>query len=97
MASWAVERYGAVTEVALRRPPSGLVDLASMIELGDLLEGFATRRERIKVVMLTSATDDVFMEHSDLPDLTRADEERVATRDRAAWPRALCRSDASRL
>jgi hypothetical protein len=44
MASWAVERYGAVTEVALSRPSNGLVDVASMIELGDLLEGFATRR-----------------------------------------------------
>jgi len=87
--AWAVERYGAVTVVAFSRPPNGLVDFASMIELGDLLEGFATRRERIKVVMLTSATDDVFMEHSELPDLARGGERRVTTREGDAWPRAF--------
>jgi enoyl-CoA hydratase len=89
MASWAVDRYGAVTVVALRRPPSGLIDFASMIELGDLLEGFAIRRERIKVVMLTSATGDVFMDHSELPDVARVSEGRVTTRAGDAWPRAL--------
>jgi enoyl-CoA hydratase len=89
MASWAVERYGAVTVVAFSRPPSGLVDFASMIELADLLEGFATRGERIKVVMLTSATDDVFMDHSELRDLARAGAGRVTTREADAWRRAL--------
>jgi enoyl-CoA hydratase len=89
MSSWAVERYGAVTVVAFIRPPSGLSDFASMIELGDLLEGFAIRRERIKVVMLTSTTDDVFMDHSELPDVARVSEGRVTTRDGDAWPRAL--------
>jgi len=89
MASWAVERYGAVTEVALSRPSNGLVDVASMIELSDLLEGFASRRERIKVVMFTSATDDVFMKHSELPDLARAGERRATAREDDAWRRAL--------
>jgi len=72
MASWAVERYGAVTVLAFSRLPSGVVDPASMIELGDLLEAFATRYERIKVVMLTIATDDVFMDDSEPPDLDDA-------------------------
>jgi enoyl-CoA hydratase len=89
MASWAVERYGAVTVVSLRGTPSGVVDVASMIELGDLLEGFATRRERIKVVMLTSATDDVFMDHSEPGEVARAGQGRVTTREGDAWPRAL--------
>jgi len=90
MASWAVERYGAVTVVSFSVTPSGVVDVSSMIELGDLLEGFATRSERVKVVMLTSATEGVFMEHSEPPDLSpAAGEERVTTRDRDAWPRAL--------
>ena len=89
MASWAVERYGAVTVVSFSEPPSGVVDVASMIELGDLLEGFATRGERIKVVMLTSAMNDVFMDHFELPDLARAGEGRVPTREGDAWPRAL--------
>jgi enoyl-CoA hydratase len=88
-ASWAVERYGAVTVVSFNGPPSGAVDVASMIELGDLLEGFAARREWIKVVMLTSATDDVFMDHFERPDLARAGEERVTTRAGDAWSRAL--------
>ena len=89
MTSWAVERYGAVTVLAFSRPPSNLVDFASMIELGDLLEGFAARNDRINVVTLTSATDDVFMDHAELSDLARAGEGRVTPQEADAWPRAL--------
>jgi enoyl-CoA hydratase len=39
--------------------------------------------------MLTSATDDVFMDHSELPDPARAGERRATAREDDAWRRAL--------
>jgi enoyl-CoA hydratase len=89
MTTWAVERYGALTVLAFSRPPDNLVDFASMIELGDLLEGFAIRTDRVNVVMLTSAVDDVFIDHAELFDLARVAEGRVTPQEAESWARAL--------
>jgi enoyl-CoA hydratase len=89
MTTWAVERYGALTVLAFSRPPGNLVDFASMIELGDLLEGFAVRTDRINVVLLTSAVDNVFIDQAELSDLARAGERRVTPQEADSWTRAL--------
>jgi enoyl-CoA hydratase len=89
MPTWTLERHGALAVLVFSRPPSNLVDFASIIELGDHLEALAAESDKTTVVLLTSSVDDVFMDHAELSDLARAGAGRVAPRESDAWPRAL--------
>jgi enoyl-CoA hydratase/carnithine racemase len=72
MSAWTVEQHDSVGVLTFSRPPSNLMDVTSMIELGDRLESFAAQPETVKVVLLASGNDDVFINHAELTDLTRA-------------------------
>ncbi|MFC5911248.1 enoyl-CoA hydratase/isomerase family protein [Streptacidiphilus monticola] len=89
MSTWSVERLGAVAVLGFTRPPDNYMDFASVIALGDLLEGLAQDSEQVKVVMVTGGPDDRFIDHAELADLARASAGQASEEELGAWPRAL--------
>jgi enoyl-CoA hydratase len=89
MTTWTSEQHGAVAVLTFARPPQNMMDFASMIELGDLLEDAASRPDEIRIIMITGGIDDVFIFHADLADLARGGAGHATAEENAAWGRAL--------
>ena len=88
MSTWTTELHGSVALLTFTRPPQNLVDFASMIELGDLLDDLAANTGQVKVVMLTGGVDGVFIDHAELSDLARAGQGRATRQELGSWARA---------
>lgn len=71
------------------RPPDNYMTFAALIELGDLLEGFAARPDETKVVILASDTAGIFVNHADLSELAKIGAGEATPQERGAWGRAL--------
>lgn len=88
MPNWTTELHGAVALLTFTRPPRNLMNFAAAIELGDTLEGLATKTEQVKIVMLTGGVDGVFIDHAELSDLARASAGRATEQELGSWARA---------
>ena len=88
MSTWAAELHGPVALLTFTRPPQNLMNFASMIELGDLLDDLAANTSQVKVVMLTGGVDGVFINHAELSDLARAGQGRATGQELGSWARA---------
>ena len=89
MNAWTTDHHDAVAVLTFSRPPENFLSYASMIELGDLLEDLAAHTDQVKVIMLTSGVDGIFMNHAELSDLARAAERRATPEELGSWSRAL--------
>jgi enoyl-CoA hydratase len=78
-----------VAALTFTRPPGNFMDFASMIELGDRLDGLAAQRDRVKVIVLASGDDEVFINHAELDDLARAGRGEATEEELGSWARAL--------
>jgi enoyl-CoA hydratase len=72
MNHWSIQLHGGVAKLTFARPPRNFLDFASMVELGDHLEGLAEQSGHVKVVMLTGGVDGYFVAQGDMADLQRA-------------------------
>jgi enoyl-CoA hydratase len=88
MSTWTTEVHGSVALLTFTRPPQNLVNFASMIELGDLLDDLAANTSQVKVVMLTGGVDGVFINHAELSDLVNAGQGRATGQELGSWARA---------
>ena len=88
MPNWTTELHGAVALLTFTRPPRNLMNFAAAIELGDTLERFAAKTEKVKIVMLTGGVDGVFIDHAELSDLARAGAGRATEQELGSWARA---------
>jgi len=74
--NWTVQHHGPAALLTCRRPPSNLMDPASLRDLNTILDGLATQSGQVKVVVLTGGLDGFFINHGDVtgdPDLLKVD------------------------
>ena len=72
MSAWTLEHHDGVAVLTFTRPPANWMDLVSMTELADHLEGLAAAPDEATVVLLTGGVDGYFIAHADLDDLCRS-------------------------
>lgn len=87
--TWNLEIAERVAVLTFTRPPANWMDLASMTELAEHLEGLAGRTAEVTVVMLAGGVDGYFIAHADLDDLARIAAGELPPGDPRAWSRAL--------
>ncbi|MCB5164620.1 enoyl-CoA hydratase/isomerase family protein [Streptomyces bambusae] len=89
MGNWTAETRDKTAVLTFRRLPDNQMDLASLGELADLLEGLAHRTHDVAVVLLRGGIDGIFVKHADLEVLRLAASGALTAEDAAVWPRAL--------
>ena len=89
MSSWTVESRLGVANLRFVRPPDNYLDFGSLIELGDLLEHLGGEPATSRVVLLSSGVNDIFINHAELSDLTRAGSGQATSAETGSWGRVL--------
>lgn len=88
MATWNLERHGAVAVLTYTRPPRNFMSFAAMTELEQQLVPLADD-DSVAVVMLTGGLPGYFVAHADLDDLTALARGDQLEGDPASWFRVL--------
>lgn len=87
--TWELAVADGIAVLTFVRPPANWMDLASMTELAEQLEGLAARPDEVRVVVLTGGVDGYFIAHADLDDLALLASGGRPEGDPRAWSRAL--------
>lgn len=89
MTAWTLDIRDRVAVLTFTRPPLNWMNLQSMTELAEHLEGLAERTDEVTVVLLTGGVDGYFVCHADLDDLALIGAGGMPPGDPRAWRRAL--------
>jgi enoyl-CoA hydratase len=85
LSNWTTSQHGSVALLTFARPPSNLLDFASLFELRDLVDEFAADTDRVKVIVITGGVDGFFINYGDIPELLRVEHGKVASPEFDAW------------